>query len=304
MKKTELDSIHNSGESFEKCVAMYYCTLQQNIDFYSNFNVNVFYSHNLPKKNNQLSAHGTVSFYEKYFSDFYWCPPCKKEYLWNIKNDVLNNLIKQGIISCRVAEKLSGNFEHFCSIVEKLPFEYLYPEFYDKLIYNSQKILSNVNFISTKLEQNYKLIYSNLGNNKTIYSIYALEQNGIIGHYDMFLDDDYRYDKRLEHLFKDLGKRPVLSGNSAILLASIDALSIDKSNLLGYREHKQSRYNRDEALNYILGNREGIIEPKNRNFNKYYDYVDSNMELEDKSNEVVALAYGDYIKANVKCLKL
>lgn len=36
----------------------------------------------------------TVLGYEKYFSDFYWCPPCKKEYLWNIKNDVLNKVRK------------------------------------------------------------------------------------------------------------------------------------------------------------------------------------------------------------------
>ena len=304
MEKSILNSIHNSGESFEKCVSLYYAALQKNSSFYSNYRVNVFYGHNLPKKNYQLESHGTVAFYNKYFSDYYWCPPCSREYLWNKKTEILNNLIFQKVISSRVAEKLNSNDILFWNIVSRLPFEFLYPEFCNELRQNSEIILSNIKFIPIELEKNYKEIYFNLGDKKDIYNIYALEHNGIIGLYDMFLDDDFRYEKRLNHLFKDLSRRSVLSGNSAILLAAIGTISEKENSIIGYREHKYSRQNRDLALKYILGEQEGIIEPKNAIFNCYYDLVDKNMDTESKSNEVVSLAYRDYIKDNVKSLKL
>lgn len=252
MQRKTLNSIHNSGESFEKCVSLFYTTLQKNSNFYSDYKVNVFYDHNLPKKNKNLAAHGTVLFYNKYFSDCCWCPPCSQEYLWGKRTDILNNLMFQGIVSARAAEKLNSNYILFWDIVSRLPFEYLYSEFCNKLIQNSEMIFTNIKFIPIELEKNYKEIYFNLGDKKDIYNIYALEHNGIIGLYDMFLDDDFRYEKRLNHLFKDLSKRSVLSGNSAMLLSAIDTISEKENSIIGYRKHKYSRQNRDLALKYLL----------------------------------------------------
>lgn len=304
MSKEKLISIHNSGESFEKSVALYYATIQTNYKFYSDFDTHIYYAHNLPKTKQDLSVHGTVGFYEKYFSNNFWCPPCKKEELWNDRTEILNMLVDKKTITSRVAEKLNNNIELYWSIIKMLPLEYIYPIFYYKLIKKSEEILQVQGFFSTELEQNCQTIYELLPNEKKFYSIYALESNGIIGHYDMFIEDDYRHEKKLNHLYSDLRKKIVLSGNSAILLASIYNVSKDIDGLIGYRNHKHSRQNRDFALSQILTQKEGIIEPKNINFNNYYDKVNYFNNIEEKSNEVVALAYDEYIKNNIRSLKL
>lgn len=304
MTKEKLISIHNSGESFEKSVALYYTTLKTNYKFYSDFDTHIYYAHNLPKTKKDLSVHGTVGFYEKYFSNYFWCPPCKKEELWNNRTEILNILVNKKIITSRVAEKLNNNIELYWSIIKMLPLEYIYPVFYYKLIKKSEEILQIQGFIPTELEKNCQAIYESLPNEKESYSIYALESNGIIGHYDMFIEEDCHYEKRIDHLYSDLRKKVVLSGNSAILLASIHNSSKEIDGLIGYRNHKHIRQNRDFALSQILTQKQGIIEPKNINFNNYYDKVNQINNIEEKSNEVVALAYDEYIKNNIRSLKL
>ena len=158
MAKEKLISIHNSGESFEKSVALYYSTLQINYNFYSDFETYIYYSHNLPKTKKDLSVHGTIGFYEKYFSNYCWCPPCKKEDLWDDRNKILNLLVNKKIITLRVAEKLSENIELYWRIIKMIPLEYLYPIFCHNLIKNSEEILG-LRFIPIELETNYQKIY-------------------------------------------------------------------------------------------------------------------------------------------------
>lgn len=302
MDKNILFSIHNGGESIEKSLALCYCTFQYNFDFYNQFDMEVFYSYNLPKTNQNIESSGSVGFYAKYFSDYFWCPPCKKDFLWANKEDILNKLIYKGKISQRVADKLSSNVNLFWDVLRRIPFEYLYPEFYKKLLNETKRLLENVKFISTDLINEVINIYDGLPFDKKLYSIYSLESNGVIGHYDMDIPNDYRYFKRLEHLFSSLNKQIVLSGNSAIFIASINN-KINKKGLVGYRNHKYPRASRDFALNQLLINKESIIEPKNVIFNTYYDKININ-DNETKSNEVVAMAYSDFVNNNVLSLKL
>ena len=276
MNKSVLLSIHNSGESLEKTIALCYCTLQNNFDFYTQYNMEVFYSYNLPKTNDDIEVSGSVGFYAKYFSNYYWCPPCKKDYLWMYKDDILNKLIIKGRISKRVAEKLSMNQNLFWEVLRKIPFEYLYPEFYRKLLKETKKMLGNIKFISTELSNEFVNIYNELPLDKRLYSIYSLEGNGIIGHYDMEIPNDYRYSKRLVHLFSSLNKQIVLSGNSAMFIASIGH-KINQKGLIGYRNHKYPRVSRDYALSQLLIGKESIIEPKNAIFNSYYDKMYSKL---------------------------
>ena len=70
MKGSKLVSLQTSAESFEKAIALFYYTLMDNKEFYKNYDVYVFYGHNLPKKEKNLSAQGTIDFYYKYYSEF------------------------------------------------------------------------------------------------------------------------------------------------------------------------------------------------------------------------------------------
>lgn len=304
MSKEQLLSLHNSGESLEKSIVLFYNAIQNNFSFYDEFQVSAFYSHNLPKTNLEIDAHGTIGFYEKYFQNSYWCPPCSRNYLWKMKDQILNDLVEKKIITIRIAQKLEQNEEIYWLVISRLPFSYIYPEFYKNLLINTKNILKNISFIPTDLEKNVEEIYQILPFEKNFYSIYGLEANGIIGHYDMEIKQDYRYQKRFEHLLSDLQKRIVLSGNSAMFIASIQRASKNMFGIVGYRNHKYSRISRDTALYYLLNEHEGIIEPKNIWYNHYYDKVLSIQESEAKSNEVVALAYQDFIQENILCLKL
>lgn len=306
MQKEVLVSIHNSGESLEKSIALIYNALNKNYSFYSKYKIIVFYGHNLSKKTENFlsSAHGSISFYQNNFLNENWCPECSPEYLWRNREDILNLLINKKIISYRYAEKLYSDSVLYMNFISRLPMEYVNSDFIYKIINYSKEIFPNVEFIPIDLENNYMGIYKSLPQNKNIYSIYALENKCVIGHYDMEILLDYRYDKRLQHLYRELERKAVLSGNSAMFLASILYLTNDIEKIVGYRNHKYNRPNRDSALTEILKYNNGIIEPKNVDYNKYYDKTSLCNNMEEKSNEVVALAFRDYIKANVRTLKL
>lgn len=306
MKQETLVSIHNSAESLEKSIALIYNALIKNYDFYSKYKIVVFYGHNLSKKveNFSIPSHGSIAFYQKNFKNENWCPTCFPDYLWQDRDNILNKLVNNGIITKRFAERIYNNNTLYNEFISKLPLEYIYKDFFTKLITNSKTIMPNVEFVPINLEKNYKDIYQSLPLDKRIYSIYALENDCIIGHYDMEIPFDYRYQKRLEHLYRELSKKAIISGNSAMFLSSIAYLSNYDNSVIGYRHHKYKRPNRETALKVILENKNSIIEPKNEYFNNYYDKINQIDNMEQKSNEVVALAFNDYVKSNVKTLKL
>ena len=67
---------------------------------------------------------------------------------------------------------------------------------------------------------------------------------------------------------------------------------------VGYREHKrETRKTRNYALESILKEKNGIIEPKNTVFSGYFNQKDvlRLSSMEEKANEVIALAFRDFL---------
>lgn len=301
---SKLISIQNSGESFEKTLALYHTAIQTAFNFYQNYSVEIYYGHNLPKKNPDISAHGTIKFYSEYASNFTWCPPCNKHELFSNRLSILEMLIRSHIISERVANKLSVDVEDFWKIVCQLPIGYIYPQFTRKLEEGAENIFDNVSFKKLHLEENYMSIYALLPNEKQYYSIYALELDGKIGRYYLDNPTSEYSDRNLYHMFKELSRKPILSGNSAILLTQIQSAVRKCRCIIGYREHKRYvRPNRDHALSLML-NGDKIIEPKNVSFSKYFDSIDKAFDTEQQANIAIANAYLDFIRENIYTLNL
>ena len=103
--KKKLVSLNNSGESFEKVVSLYYYTLKNNDSFYKDFDVTVYYGHNLPKKEKKICAQGTIGFYDKYYSKDNLIKYLNKNDLIKYKHNIINYLVDNAIISKRVSIK-------------------------------------------------------------------------------------------------------------------------------------------------------------------------------------------------------
>lgn len=294
MKK--LVSINNSGESLEKVLALNYCAYISNEKFYSNYNQEILYGHNLPKTSKKIHVHGTIGFYIDYLSDCEWSPIHSYEELWNNKTYILEKLILNGVLTIRTSEKLNSNKELFLKVISNIPVEYIYNNFYNDLLKKTKKIFPNVNFTRIQLENNIEKLYQSLPEEKQYYSIYGLESNGTIGHYYFNIKHDDKYIKRLLHFYKELNRKISLSGNVAVLLTQIKNTMEDSEYDLGYRERKKHiRTNRNYALNQIINNN-GVIEPKNYFYNSFYNNVNQNLTEEEKSNIVVANSFKQYVK--------
>lgn len=294
----KLISLNNSGESLEKSLSLYSTALQGNELFYNNFEVDIYYGHNLPKKNKKMSAHGTVKFYDTYFKEF---ECCNKENLWERRDVVLNYVVDKGYLSNRLAEKISRNQKRFWKIIGNFPLEYIYPQHFLKLKNYISKLYPNVHFKPLYLEQNFMKIYSILPKNKYAYSIYSLEGDGNIGHYYFNIKGNQYFERNLYHIFKELARKPVLSGNSAILLAQIGHFGKANHCIVGYRNHNRyPRPNRNYALNQM--NNKKILEPSNNLFGHYFCKENSKLSIEEQANIAIAKAYRDFLNNNIELL--
>lgn len=304
--KEKLISINNSSESLEKSISITYTNMIENSDFYSNYNTIVFYGHNLPKTKSSHLVSGTIGFYDKYMSDCDFLEVVCINYMWSDKEKILNDLVKRNVFSCRTAEKFFNNYNLFSSVISKLPLQLVYPDLYLKLLELLNAIFPNATFCFMNLFDNFEQIYNSISEFKNIYKIYGLQGNGDIGIFNFNVLNNEYYDKNLAHLFKSLSKSVVLSGNSAIFLAQIQIeIEKQKSCIIGYRNHKYARFSRDIAIKNILDRYNNtIIEPKNRLYNSYFDKFLKTENFEERSNQVVASVYHDFIKENSKLLKL
>lgn len=298
-EKENLISLSCSGESVEKTLTLYYWAYISDSLFYDNFNVSLFYGHNLPKKSKDIQAHGSLGFYDKYYSDKTFFPPCSKGYIIEQKNLILQKFISNRYITWRAAEKLASNDENFWLFVSKVPFEYIYPDFMNKLINNSSSVLGIKKIIPLLLEKNFPSILGDIVDSRECYSIFALDVCGTVGRYYL----KYYDMKQWIHLCSDLSKRPVLSGNSAILLKQISQ-RLPSNIIVGYRQHNTyKRPNRDHALKLILSKRTNILEPANKEMYKFFK-VNGKFSEEEKANMAYAAAYEKYISDNRFSLKL
>lgn len=298
--KHKLISLTCSGESFEKAITLYYFSKMSNFSFYDDYNVCLFYGHNLPKKNKYLSVHGTVGFYSEYLSNIHFLQFCKKEAIISQKNTIISLMLNNGLISYRNAEKIEKSKNDFWKFVKFMPLEYLYPEFCNELIRKSQDLLCLYKVENLYTEKNIVSDILSIDNSKQIYNIYSLDISGNIGRF--FLNCSNK--KKQAHLITDLQKKTVLSGNSAYFIKTIENRVLTKT-IVGYREHNSyPRPNRNLALNSFLSKKDqNIIEPKIIKMGYYFDTSSSN-DLEYTSNIAYANAYAAFLNDNKFSLNL
>lgn len=295
--KEKLLSLQSSGESVEKALAIHYTSLFSNEAFYSNYDVSIFFGHNLPKKDSNLNVHGTVGFYAQYLSDLPYIPYCSKQYFWDNKNDILELLCMKGVITERNWNRLNSDDNLFWLFIRNIPFEFIYPDYYNKLIVESCKQLNIANLRSLYLEKSWSQMIFNIKNDFFRYSIYALEKDGHIGKYTT---DGKNY----IDLVRNLNRASVMSGNSAMLLKEI-GFRIGNKTIVGYRKHSRNiRYNRNYELGNLLKEHSSLIEPSNVFLGREFDNALSFSSEEEKTNYVYAKVFREYLEKNHTCLKI
>ena len=299
-----LISINNSAESFEKGMAIMSTNMKANPSFYEEYDVHAFYGDNLPKTVNGLIVTGTIGFYDKYMNDVSFSVPFNINDLWNDRVNILNGLVERKIISTRNADKLSNDYGKFSKIIPMMPVSYLYPNFYSDFLDRIKQIMPNVSFHHLDLFKSYEKILDEIDEYYELYKIYGLQLNGDVSIFNFVLPQNEFYERSKIHLIRSISKSLVLSGNNAVLLSQIKE-NIKDGDVIGYRNHKYNRFSRQVALDRIINTHtNAIIEPKNNLYNSYFDKykdIDSN---EEKANEVAANAFHDFVKENVKSLKI
>lgn len=295
-------SIQNSGESFEKCIALFNTAVQSDNLFYACNKFKVFYGHNLPKKDCTINSHGTIGFYENYFSKYDWNPIKSEEDLFSKREEILFTLLNNGYISTRNISRLIENNTSYLQFIRKIPMEYVFPNLNLYVKEKVKKIFPNVQFNELFLENNFMKYYASLTSEKWAYSIYALNIDGTVGRYYFNnLGEERFYNRNLLHMFCELLKSPVLSANSAMFLAEIEDATRNMSYPIGYRNHsRENKSTRNFALQHFLEKKEGIIEPKNTVFSQYFNSFSLKQHItsETMANVVIAKAYEDFLNDN------
>ena len=298
-KMSKIISIQNSGESFEKSISLFNTAMKSNNSFYLDNEYYIFYGHNLPKKDYKINPHGTLGFYIEYFSKYEWCPVKNEKDLFFLREELLTKLYEKGYISNRNVRRLQENNQNYIEFIRKIPMEVLFPDLITNVKEKAKSIFQNVEFKKVFLESNFMRYYASLPLEKWAYSIYALNIDGTIGHYYFNnLGGNKYYTRNLFHMFSELLKKPILSGNSALFLAEIQDITKNMNYAIGYRNHsREIRTTRNFALQQLLSKKEGIIEPKNIVFSRYFDSITTRMEIstEEMANIVIAKAYEDFL---------
>lgn len=300
----KLISINNSSESLEKSIGVMYTNIKYNPSFYDSYDILVFYGDNLPKTNKEVSVTGTVGFYDKYMSDFDFEYIFDINGLWFYREIILNDLVKRKIITVRNANRLINNYSMFSKVIQMMPVYYLYPNFYNDLLEKIKLIMPNVTFKHLDLFDNCEKILSETKDYSLLYKIYGLQLNGDISIFNFSLPQNEFYNRSKIHLLRSIKKSIALSGNITVFLSQIKE-KLSSYDIIGYRHHKEVRFTRQIALDKILDSCPNtILEPKNRLYNRYFDKYNDIINNEERANEVAANAYYDFVKENVKTLKI
>lgn len=297
MEKPRLLVLSCCGESVEKVLTLYYhAKFKSSPGFYDKYNTIMFYGHNLPKRSKESLAHGTIGFYQKYLAHIDFLPCSEEAFLWNKRNQILNKLVYEGIVTGRASENIKANRNKYRDFVSNLPFDVIYPHYMSELISRAKRELDIYKIQPLFLEKNITKILLKINEDKSRYSIYALEPNGKIGTFYF----DYKDENELAHWCYELGQKSVLSGNSALLLYQI-GLRIGSHTIIGYRKHKiERRPNREYALKKLIQGHKTLLEPKNVVFNDYYTDLDKELTDEERGNIAFARGYSVFLNDCVK----
>ena len=268
MEKERLLALSCCGESVEKVLTLYYhASKLSSPAFYGEYRPVLFYGHNLPKRDGESCAHGTVGFYQKFLLDIEYLPCTEMRFLWTHREAVLKKLIYEGYLTGRSAERLAADLERYKAFVKNLPFEVIYPQYMKALVDRAVEELDIFKLQPLYLEQN-------------------KDTNECV------------------HLCTEMGKKSILSGNSALLLYQI-GLRIGPQTVVGYRKRRSDkRPNREYALNMLISGRKTVLEPKNTAFTQYYLGLDEKLTDEQRGNIAFAKGYTAFLQELVQGWRL
>lgn len=288
MNRNLIISLNSSGESLEKSLSLYYYTLKKNRSFYEDYNVSLFYGHNLPKNATQETkpVHGTVSFYDYYYKGIGFFPNCSESFLISKKLFFLKNLLLNNIINYRSYQRIVQDDERFLRVIQNLPIGYIYPDYILKIKQLSTHYLRLYSINNLYLEKNW-IYYHQVDIPGTFGTLYALQDTGEIIHINHIVNSPF------EKVYCQLKNSLVISCNTPLFIAYVaHRVKPHRPFLIGYRQHlSQSRINRGVINDFIQQNN-SIIEPKNSLIN---DLFKSSMGVLS-DNDVYAQCFLEYIK--------
>ena len=155
-------SIQNSGESIEKCIALFNTAIKSDELFYTCNQFQIFYGHNLPKKDCTINSHGTIGFYLEFFSNCDWNPIKSENELLIEREKILDKLLKNNYISNRNFSSLIENNINYIRFIKKIPMAYIFPGMIEHIKEKLKKIFPNANFQELFLERNFMSYYVSL----------------------------------------------------------------------------------------------------------------------------------------------
>ena len=301
MEKERLLALSCCGESVEKVLTLYYhASKLSSPAFYGEYRPVLFYGHNLPKRDGESCAHGTVGFYQKFLLDIEYLPCTEMRFLWTHREAVLKKLIYEGYLTGRSAERLAADLERYKAFGKNLPFEVIYPQYMKRLEGRADVELGIFKLQPLYLEQNIIKMVQKIQENRSRYSVFSLGPDGKIGTFYL----NYKDTNECVHLCTEMGKKSILSGNSALLLYQI-GLRIGPQTVVGYRKRRSDkRPNREYALNMLISGRKTVLEPKNTAFTQYYLGLDEKLTDEQRGNIAFAKGYTAFLQELVQGWRL
>ena len=280
-------SLVNSGESFDKAVALIDCAFKSDADFYKSFEqVLVFYCNDLTKKKGQRASGSVAAFLDM-----------QKQYCNEHKitrEHIINLLYKKGFVTLRGTIRLLQDEQRYSKFIENMPWYLVFDEEKNRILDFMKIKYPNVEFINIGDAFHAKRIASVLPYYQRIGKLYLLLRDGNVKAFRIG-----KKDIGVPKILKCEAQRIVAGGNVysfIMLIADYASKMIGANFCIGYRP--ASRFKRkayDSAIEYVNANFLTRVEPKNVAYNKYYTSID-NIQAEDLNYKVICAAFLDAVK--------
>ena len=283
-----LISTLSSGESLEKAIVLAYLGIKNNPSFYEKYEkIFIYYDENLPKKNIDLPAHGTMNAIINNFPNRTYVPYSNLNDLWDDRLRIINCLTDVNRISNRVGSKLLIDRKRFIDIIKNVPWYFFLPRLKDNLLKQLGGIIPKARFYQLNLREDFSELTWNIPSYSPIAKIYLLNQDGNISSCPIGRirqNEERKINKRITNSI-------VCSGNVYLYLIKLNLeVSKNKEDFdLGYRPMlRYPRKSYDAALTEILSKKRNIIlEPQNIAFSQILQSFDFNFPHEFKINAAI-----------------
>lgn len=285
-------SLVNSGESFDKAVALIDCAFKSDADFYKSFEqVLVFYCNDLTKKKGQRASGSVAAFLDMQKQ---YCKEHKitREY-------IINLLHKKEFVTLRGAVRLQRDEQRYSKFIENIPWYLIFDEEKNRILDFMKNKYPNVEFINIGDAFSAERISSVLPYYQRIGKLYLLLRDGNVKAFRIG-----KKDIEVPKILKCEAQGIVAGGNvySFIMLITDYASKVIGADFcIGYRP--ASRFKRkayDSAIEYVSCHYFTKVEPKNVVYNKYYTLI-GNIQNDDLNYRVICAAFLDAVKELYEC---